>query len=230
MLKSLVEAISGDDRLPDRAKREALENIEVLVSAAVQPAGRRAIGPVRAVLTATGALLAAGSTRVRGRHLLPQRHGNSSTQPPRHLGNALDRDRERVSASTHSEPALSLHGVGLMRGSSTPVRLARCNLSGPDTSQPQPNSSQYSTPPLAIEVIEVRAPPRLFACPSRGDLLWRPLGSPHNFTPVDEVVRLTSLLPVANRGAERWSGRRFFDRPLGGAERSPYLRTASARA
>ena len=67
MLKSLVEAISADDRLPDQAKREALENIEVLVSAAVQPAGRRAIGPVKAVLAATGVLLAAAVPKHRVR-------------------------------------------------------------------------------------------------------------------------------------------------------------------
>jgi hypothetical protein len=64
VLKSLVEAIAADGALPDDAKREALQNIDVLASAAAQAPARRAIGPVKAVLTATGALLAAGSSAV----------------------------------------------------------------------------------------------------------------------------------------------------------------------
>ena len=62
VLKSLVEAVATDTALPDEAKQEALENIEVLASAAAQPPARRAIGPVKAVLAATGALLGAGSS------------------------------------------------------------------------------------------------------------------------------------------------------------------------
>ncbi len=62
VIKQLVEAVLGDAKLPEHAKRETIQNIELIAAAAAEPPAKRKLGPIKAVLTATGGLLAAGSS------------------------------------------------------------------------------------------------------------------------------------------------------------------------
>lgn len=62
IIKQLVEAVLGDAKLPEDAKRETIQNIELIAAAAAEPPANRKLGPIKAALAATGGLLAAGSS------------------------------------------------------------------------------------------------------------------------------------------------------------------------
>ena len=64
VIKELVESIGTDAKLSDTAKREAIENVELLAAAAAQPPDKRSLGPIKAVLAGMGGLLGAGSSVV----------------------------------------------------------------------------------------------------------------------------------------------------------------------
>jgi hypothetical protein len=61
---ALVEAIAADKKLTDNAKREAIENVDLLASAAAELPEKRTLGPVKAVLAATASLLASGNSAI----------------------------------------------------------------------------------------------------------------------------------------------------------------------